>query len=277
MSFIISTPKATVIEFFMNLMKEITGQELQHDKKFYYESRLETLLPELGFQSLMDMAQYLKEKRDPQMIDRIIDVLLIHETSFYRDRNIYTSMKNVLLPKLIAAKSASKSLRIFFTACSTGQEVYTFAMMLDEFKDQLKNYRVTMLATDISNNSVAKAKLGVYNQFEIQRGLPVQNMLSHFEQKDGMWHIKDSIKKNIEFRKFNIVDTWAFNETFDIIFCRNVLLYMNIDTRKLIVSSMSKNLTSDGLFVIGATETLLGVSDTFISVPETCGVYQKKV
>ena len=182
-------------------------------------------------------------------------------------------MKKVLLPELIERRAVQKHLRIWSAACSTGQEAYSLSMMLRDDFPILGSWRIEIIGTDISPGVVARAKDGTYSTFEVQRGLPVQLLVKHFEQVGDQWRIKPELRRMADFREFNLLGSLAPLGQFDIILCRNVLIYFDMPTKARVLDAMHKRLARDGSLILGGAESVFGICDKFTDVQGLRGVY----
>jgi chemotaxis protein methyltransferase CheR len=206
-----------------------------------------------------------------------IDALLNNETSFFRDQPNFALLTGPVLDFVREARSDSKSIRIWCNACSTGQEPYSLAMALAENPGKWAGWRVEILATDVSASVLQKAKTGLFSQFEIQRGLPVMLMLRYFDQIGTDWQLKDSIRDMVSFRQVNALQPFGVAGKFDLILCRNVLMYFGDETRRKVLNNMADVAHADTLMMLGAAETVIGQTDRFESNRDFRGFFSKSV
>jgi chemotaxis protein methyltransferase CheR len=245
----------------------ITGIDLDQKKAYLFESRLGPLAGEQGFSSYS--ALYYKAKTDPALERKIIDAITTKETSFFRDNGPFQLLQHKILPELIDRRTAKSSgllpvpIRIWSAACSTGQEVFSIAMVLKELLPDMTKYNIKLLGTDISDSAIAQASYGQYNQFEIERGLSRDNLLKYFNPNGGSWKIKDEIRAMASFRRLNLMLPFAGLGRFDIVFCRNVAIYFSLRERKRLFNKILDVIEQDGYLVIGSTESLAGVCSRF--------------
>jgi chemotaxis protein methyltransferase CheR len=179
----------------------------------------------------------------------------------------------MVLPYLLENRASRKSIRIWCAAASSGQEPYTLAMMLKEAQAKLPGWRVEIVGTDISQDILNKAQEGVYSQFEVQRGLPINLLVKYFTQVEDRWKINEEIRRMVSFRKFNLLDSMSGMGQFDVIFCRNVLIYFDQPTKTQVLNQMSGLVANDGFLYLGGAETVLGISDRFMLIPGQRGIY----
>jgi chemotaxis protein methyltransferase CheR len=196
-----------------------------------------------------------------------------NETFFFRDKTPFEIFEEVLLPRLLPSRAGLKRLRIWCAAASTGQEPYSLAMILNEMAPRLAGWRTEIVATDISSEVLEKAKAGLYSQFEVQRGLPIQMVMKYFTQVGDQWQIAPAIRGMVDYKPLNLIKEFGHLGTFDIIFCRNVLIYFDAPTKRDVFKRMAAALPDDGTLLLGAAETVIGLSDALVPHPDHRGVY----
>lgn len=263
-------------DIYKDLLKEKSGLMITQDKAYLLESRLTPIAGKWDFSSLDLMTAHLRGVPEPKLIDEIVEAMTTNETSFFRDMRPFDTFRDVVMPYLLQSRIHERKFRIWCAAASSGQEPYSLAMLLQSQKNQFSRWKIDMLATDISKDILEAAKRGLYSQFEVQRGLPVQMLLEHFKQVDDRWQISDEIKRMVDFRQFNLLDNMAGFGEMDVIFCRNVLIYFDETDKADILARMAKQLKNDGFLFLGGSETVLGITDEFAPVPDLRGVYAKK-
>jgi len=215
----------------------------------------------------------LRSQRSEGLLRDITEAMTTNESLFFRDMKPFDQLQELILPGLLKKRADKRQIRIWCAACSSGQEPYSIAMILKEAAAKLAGWRTEVIATDISAEMVAKAKAGVYTQFEVQRGLPVKLLVKYFAQNGDKWTIDPSIRSMVQFREFNLLDEPAALGTFDIVFCRNVLIYFDQDLKRQVLEKISKMMPSDGVLYLGGAETVLGVTDRFKPVSGQRGMY----
>jgi chemotaxis protein methyltransferase CheR len=183
-------------------------------------------------------------------------------------------MRETILPALTQARANRRTLRIWSAACSTGQEPYSIAMLLKEADKVLAGWRTEIVATDLSQSVLEKSKAGLFSQFEVQRGLPIQMLIKHFTQVGELWQLNADIRGMVQHRQLNLLQDFSSLGTFDVIFCRNVLIYFDQDTKAAIFERLVKQLEPDGMLMLGAAESVVGITDAFKPYPEKRGLYQ---
>ncbi len=255
------------------IVLERSGLVLTEEKVYLLESRLVPLARQRGMNTLEDLANELRRTNDEKLKDEITEAMTTNETFFFRDTKPFDIFKDTVLPRLLETRGSKKTLRIWNAACSTGQEPYSVAMLLKEEAAKMPGWRVEILATDISNEVLEKAKAGLYSQFEVQRGLPIQLLIKYFQQMGEMWQIDSSIRAMVKFQKMNLLDNLAVLGGFDVIFCRNVLIYFDHEMKAKVLGQMHRILADDGALFLGGAETVLGICDDLKPVSGLKGVY----
>jgi chemotaxis protein methyltransferase CheR len=238
------------------LMGALAGISLDADKLYFAQSRLEPIMRAHGCLDLAELMRLVERNEDEALLQRIVDAMTNNETSFFRDRHAFEKLKRQFLPHLMARRAETRRLRIWSAACSTGQEPYSIAMALAEMDETLAGWSVEILATDISEQALATARRGVYSQFEAQRGLSTERLLRHFDQREGLWRIRDELRTNIAFRRLNLLENFRGETPFDIVFCRNVLIYFDPAVKSRVLARLRESLADDGYLVLGAAETI---------------------
>lgn len=264
-------------DFLCEFLKKQSGLVLTADKVYLVESRLLPVAKRRGLNGLADLVSAVRSGRDRELIQDVTEAMTTNESFFFRDKTPFENLRAEVLPKLIESRNGSKRLRIWSAAASTGQEPYTIAMVLKEMSVQLSGWRVDVIGTDISSEVLEKARAGMYSQFEVQRGLPIQLLVKHFKQIGEMWQIDSSIRAMVEYRTGNLLENFKHLGTFDIVFCRNVLIYFDQQTKKEVLERIADLLPDDGVLFLGAAETVLGVTDKLTAVNGLRGVYRKTV
>ena len=246
-----------IFEFFTALLEKVAGISYATGKEYLIESRLNELALSLGYKDVKDIYQtIIKKGVNLKLLNEIIDALTTNETYFFRDYHPFEALRTHILPELFKKREKEKKINIWSAACATGQEAYSIAMILLEyFSLYLQTYRVSILATDISKKCLEKAKKGVYNQIEINRGLPISFLVKYFKQDGAYWYIDEKVKKLIRFEKLNLLEaSRKLLERFDLIFCRYVLIYFSDEVKKKVLTDLWGLLNPGGYLILGATE-----------------------
>lgn len=258
---------APIIVRVIDFISKAAGIVLTTEKAYFVEARLSPVLREEGIASIDELMQRA-ERGDRRLAQRVVDALTTNETFFFRDKAPFEHFRNLILPELVSRRPVGKTIRIWCAACSSGQEPYSLVMLIDELKALLGGRQVEIHASDISENILSKAKSGLYNQFEVQRGLPTKLLLQYFEKVGDNWRISPDVVKRVNFFKFNLLDDPRSLGTFDVIFCRNVLIYFDRPTRGKIFDRLADRLAPDGFLLLGGAESTFGVTDRFTSHPK---------
>ena len=266
--------RAGDFQLFADLVKKESGIHLTEDKAYLLESRLMTVARKHNLANLDGLADNLRKQKTALLVNDIVEAMTTNESSFFRDQRPFDQFRNFVLPRLIQTRREKKLIRIWSAACSSGQEPYSLAMVLHEEKAKLPGWKIEIVATDISNEMVEKAKKGSYNQFEVQRGLPIQMLVKFFNQEGDRWTVKDDLRRGISFKTFNLMNDASSLGVFDVIFCRNVLIYFDSETKRKVLENISRRMSEDGLLFLGGAETIIGVTDRFKSIPDQRGVFQ---
>src|SRR5262249_6538512 len=217
-------------EYLRKLLKDHSGLDLSADKQYLIESRLLPLARKAGLAGISDLVQKMKGGPTP-LVAEAVEAMTTNETFFFRDKVPFEHFRATIMPELLQARAARKSIRIWCAAGSTGQEPYSLAMCLKEMGAALSGWRVEILATDLSQEVLEKSKAGIYSQFEVQRGLPIQLLVKHFKQTGELWQINAELRAMVQHRTLNLLQDFSQLGSFDVIFCRNVLIYFDQETK----------------------------------------------
>jgi chemotaxis protein methyltransferase CheR len=259
--------------FIAGLVRRECGLVLTADKTYLIESRLTPVARRWKLATTEEFIQALGKTSTRDMVRDAVEAMVTHESFFFRDKKPFDQFRDMVLPRLVQARATQKHIRIWCAAASSGQEPYTLAMQLKEAEARLKGWKVEILATDISTDVLARAKAGIYTQFEVQRGLPVQLLVKYFKKIEDKWEIAPAIKSMVEYRPFNLLDDPRALGRFDVVFCRNVLIYFDQETKGQILDRISRQMASDGVLYLGGAETVLGLTTRFQPMPNERGVY----
>jgi len=259
-------------EFLRKLLRERSGLDLSSDKQYLVESRLIPLARRVGLPGIAELVAKIKSGSDA-LTSEVVEAMTTNETFFFRDKIPFDHLRETVLPELMQARANRRSLRIWCAASSTGQEPYSIAMCLKGFA-ALAGWRVEILATDLSQGVLEKSRAGIFSQFEVQRGLPIQMLVKHFTQIGELWQLNADIRAMVQHRQLNLLQDFSHLGTFDVIFCRNVMIYFDQDTKSGIFDRLAKVLEPDGVLALGAAESVVGISDVFKPCPERRGLYR---
>jgi chemotaxis protein methyltransferase CheR len=256
-----------------NLVKERSGLVLTRDKAYLLESRLLPIVRKWQLKTLAELAAAVRGHADAGLVRAVVEAMTTNESFFFRDVKPFDQFKAFVLPHLLRSRASTRAIRIWSAACSSGQEPYSLAMILTEQRALLANWRIEILATDLSTEILEKAQAGLYSQFEVQRGLPIQLLVKYFKQQGDRWQIDPAIRAMVNFRQLNLLDDFAALGRFDVIFCRNVLIYFDQPTKTLVLNRLSRQMAPDGHLYLGGAETVLGITDKLQPVPDNRGIY----
>ncbi|HZG44800.1 MAG TPA: protein-glutamate O-methyltransferase CheR [Allosphingosinicella sp.] len=257
-----------------SLLESRTGQQLASGRRWRMDAALAPLLRDGGFESVDQLVSRLASGLAPALTDQVIEALLNNETYFYRDRLPFDLLMGGPLKRLEAARAAEKKLSIWSVGCSTGQELYSIAMSLAEQELRWRGWTIELVGTDVSRVAIHRAREGRYSQFEVQRGLAVTQMLRWFtDQGNGQWQVSDRLREMVRFEVRTISERPPRPGKFDIILCRNLLLYFAGSMRRLAFTRLADSIAPDGSLMLGAGETVIGQTDQFVSDPNCRGLY----
>jgi len=265
--------KVEDFDMFCTLLRQRSGLVLTSDKAYLLESRLMPVARKWSMKGLDELAAAVRSKRDEALLRDITEAMTTNESSFFRDQKPFDQFKNVVLPQLLTSRAAKKTIRIWSAACSSGQEAYSLAINLSEEGARLAGWRIEIVGTDLSGEMVAKARAGLYTQFEVQRGLPITLLVKYFKQVGDKWQLNDDIRNKVQFREYNLLSDLTSLGQFDVIFCRNVLIYFDQPTKAKVLEAMAKLMPPDGVLYLGGAETVLGITEKFKPMEGQRGLY----
>jgi chemotaxis protein methyltransferase CheR len=260
-------------EYLRKLLKDHSGLDLSADKQYLIESRLLPLSRRCGLPGIGELVQKMKGG-SASHIAQVVEAMTTNETFFFRDKVPFDHFRDTIMPEVLKARAGRKSVRIWCAAGSTGQEPYSLAMCLKEMSVALSGWRIEIIATDLSQEVLEKSRAGVYSQFEVQRGLPIQLLVKYFKQIGELWQISADIRAMVQHRQLNLLHDFSQLGTFDVIFCRNVLIYFDQDTKVNVFGRLARSMEADGFLALGAAETVVGLTDVFKPFPDKRGLYR---
>jgi chemotaxis protein methyltransferase CheR len=243
-----------------------SGLTLEREKHYLVEARLTPVVQQAGLSSLNELVARLETDR--ALGKKVTEAMTVNETFFFRDRQPFDGFRHAILPELLKSRAKSRRLRIWSAACSTGQEPYSLAMILDEEARHLMGWSIDIVASDIAETVLKKAKEGVYTHFEVQRGVPMPHLVRYFTKRKDQWAVNQNIKSRVDFRQQNLMSDFSQLGTFDVIYCRNVLIYFAPEQKRDVLHRISRLLAPDGYLVLGAAESVIGYSTEFKPHPE---------
>jgi len=260
-------------DVYKNMLYAKSGYVITIDKAYLLESRLAPVIKKHGIANMDLLTMKMRRHPPTALVDDIVDAMTTNETMFFRDQQPFDKFRDVIVPGIIKAKGPNCTIRIWSAACSSGQEPYTLGIMMKENALKWAGVKFEIIATDLSREILDQAKAGKYSQFEVQRGMPIMMLVKYFTQTGETWTIKDDIKNMVQFRQFNLLDPMEQFGTFDVIFCRNVLIYFDQQTKGKILEKMAKRVHKHGYLLMGGAETVLGITQAFKPLEGERGVY----
>ena len=260
-------------EYLRTFLKQRSGLALTAEKRYLVESRLTPVCRRFGIAALSDLIGALKLGQDGAIERAVVEAMTTNETFFFRDRIPFDLFRDTILPEALVRNAGKRRLRIWCAAASTGQEPYSLAMLLQEAGPRLAGWQVEIVATDLSTEVIEKARLGLYSHFEVQRGLPVQWLIKYFTQVGEQWQIAQSLRSMVDYRQLNLLHSFTSLGQFDVIYCRNVLIYFDAPTKSDVLARLAAQLAPDGALLLGAAETVIGLTDRLSPNPKHRGLY----
>lgn len=251
------------LDYIRDLIRRHSAIVLDQDKNYLIETRLGPLARELGFGSLQNLMTSLRANRINNLDRRVVEAITTHETLFFRDVHPFEALRTAILPELIAKRPPSQNFTIWCAACSSGQEPFSVAMLVREYFPDLARGRLRIIATDLSDAILNRAREGLYSQIEVNRGLPAAMLIKYFTKQGLQWRIKPDIRRMVEFQQGNLATAWPSLPPLDLIFIRNVLIYFGVDTKKAILAKVRAVLKPDGYLFLGTSETTLNLDNAF--------------
>jgi chemotaxis protein methyltransferase CheR len=260
-------------DFLRKMLKTRSGLVLAAEKHYLVESRLMPIARKHSLLNLTGLVARLKAPDAEALTVEVVEAMTTNESFFFRDKLPFEQFRDTIIPALMAARGSSRRIRIWCAAAATGQEPYSLAIALKELGKELKGWRVEILATDISNEVLEKAKSGIYTQFEVQRGLPALMLIKYFSQIGETWQIAPEIRGMVKFMPLNLLDDFSHLGRFDVVFCRNVLIYFDQLTKSGVLDRIADVSERDGFLALGGAETVVGLTNRFKLIPDKRGLY----
>jgi chemotaxis protein methyltransferase CheR len=253
----------TTVEFdyLRKLVREQSAIVLDSGKEYLVEARLAGLVREQGMSTVTDLVAKLRGLRDGPLHTQVVEAITTNETLFFRDPPLWETLRGEVLPELVERRRGERRLRLWSAACSSGQEPYSLAMLLAEHFGELAGWEVHILATDLSTAMLARAREGSYSQLEVNRGLPAALLVKHFVKEGMHWRVVPGLRRMVEFRPLNLGAAWPPLPRMDLVLLRNVLIYFDAGTKRMVAERMRRQLQPDSYLVLGAAENLLGLDD----------------
>lgn len=251
------------LDFVCTLVRERSAIELEASKTYLIEARLAPLAKKLGCTSTTEYLRSLQFKRQPDEEKKLVEAMTTNETSFYRDIHPFNALKNQLIEEFRTKKSTQRSLNIWSAACSTGQELYSIAIMLKEHFPDLGSWNIQLVGTDLSDEVLERARAATYTQIEMNRGMPAPLLVKYFQRQGMSWQLCPELRAKASFKKLNLIEPWPFMPKMDIVFLRNVLIYFSPETKKQILQKVRAIMSPGAILFLGAAETTLGLDASF--------------
>tara|TARA_R110002110_G_scaffold414147_2_gene643346 strand:- start:67010 stop:67840 length:831 start_codon:yes stop_codon:yes gene_type:complete len=261
-------------EYFCDLIKDRSGIVLSPEKAYLVDNRLAPIARQYEHPGVPELLHAIRTSRDEKLLREVTDALTTNESFFFRDKKPFDAFREIMLPHILETRASRRRLRIWCAACSSGQEPYSLAMILRDMGPAFADWKIEIVATDISHAILDRAKEGVFSQFEVQRGLPAKMLIQNFEKNEDNWAVKPEIKSMIDFRFFNLLENPRSLGVFDIVFCRNVLIYFDQETKQTVLQSIVSASEKDAFLVLGAAETMIGLTNAYERHADRQGLYQ---
>jgi chemotaxis protein methyltransferase CheR len=263
------------LQFLAGFFKRRSGLAFGADKAALGESRLMPVARRYGLRTIEDLVVALKAGEEP-LATEATQAMTVNDTAFFRDKPLFEALREEILPALMRARRTTRKLRIWSAACASGEEPYSFAMMLSEMGEEVADWSFEIFATDLSAEMIAMARDGFYEAPGLQKHVPQALIARHFERSDGLWRISENLRDMVKFQQFNLLHDFSGFGRFDLVLCRNVLFYFDPAARRDVMERVSDSLSADGYLALGAAETMLGFHHLFQRVPEITGVHRRR-
>jgi chemotaxis protein methyltransferase CheR len=260
------------VTYLVQMLRRRSGLVLTQPRAETMENRLAPVARRFGFRDTGSLVRELRHGRDA-LARAVTEAMTTNESSFFRDRAVFAQFGDNILPTLLTQRARTKRLRIWSAACAAGQEPYSIAMILDDHKLQAQGWTIDLIATDLDSEVIARAEQGLYSPFEVQRGLPVQRLISHFSAEGTNWRISETLRRMVSFRPFNLLDSFGWLDDLDVVFCRNVLMYFDHKSKIGVLDKIAEMLVPDGHLFLGPLETTHGLSGDFAPAGGAPGIY----
>ena len=261
-------------EYLADVLRRRSGIVVTDKKMHLVENRLLPAMRRFGFK---DVASLLRELRfgHEALIQAVIEAMTTNDSAFFRDRRTFDEFRDIVLPSLLRARAGERELRIWCAACAAGQEPYSVAMLLDDSRLLDNGWKITLIATDINSQMIVRAQEGLYSRFELQRGLSIRRLVGNFTQEGSNWRIADRVRRMVTFRTFNLLDSYGWLPDLDVVFCRNVLMYLEHKARVSVLDRIGDVLSWDGALLVGPAESLAGFATGYSAAARAPGLYFK--
>jgi chemotaxis protein methyltransferase CheR len=262
-------------QYVCDLARRLAAMEMDNGKEYLVQSRLAPLASDSGCRDLSEFVHRVRMEETGPLAGKVIDALTTNETLFFRDCHPFEALRKVIIPELMERRRAERRLSIWSAAASTGQEAYSFCIMLKENFPDLINWQVELIGTDISPTALAQAREARYSKIEINRGLAAPLLIRYFQQQDTRWVLREDIRKMVQFREMNLAGSWYGLPVFDLVLIRNVMIYMSLETRRKILRNLRDHIAPDGYLLLGSSENLLQTDEGFDPVEVDNSLFYK--
>jgi chemotaxis protein methyltransferase CheR len=264
---------AAVFDTFAALLKSRSGLVIGPDKLYLLETRLAPLLKRERLRDLAALAERLRPPGCEALARDVVEAMTTNESFFFRDDKPFQHFRSQALPRLLMSRAPGVPLRVWSAAASSGQEAYSIAMIVAECRASIGERRIEIIGTDLARDQVSRARQGLYTQFEVQRGLPIQMLMRHFRKEDTGWRISEALRAMVQDREWNLLADLRPLGQFDVVFCRNVLIYFDQATKAKVLDAIAQRMPADGVLYLGGAETVLGITSRFAPLPTERGAY----
>lgn len=263
------------LTYVCNIVRERSAIELEASKAYLIDARLTPLAKQHGFESAVAYIQEVRNKRKPELEQKLVEAMTTNETSFFRDMHPFDALKRKVLPDLRTLRAKERTLNIWSAACSTGQEIYSIAMLVREHFPDFAQWNVQLVGTDLSDDVLNRAKNASYSQVEINRGLPAALLVKYFERNGMQWQLRPELRALARFKKLNLIERWPTLPTMDVVFLRNVLIYFCPEVKKQILQKIRGLMAPHAVLFLGAAETTMGLDNSFERVEAERSVFYR--
>lgn len=262
-------------DYFSDLLRRESGLQMTPEKYYLLETRLHPIVQQQGLTGIEALASLLRRDEGNNVVRQaVVEAMATHETSFFRDLSPFDYLRDTVLPLMSEKRAGAKSLRVWSAACASGQEAYSIAMLLREYGAPFQAWKIDITATDISHDILRRAQSGIYSQFEVQRGLPARLLIKYFTQQGEQWHLRDEMRQMVTFRQANLLTPPPVPAgSMDIVFCRNVLMYLDMSSRVRVMQGLHHAMHADSVLFLGAAETAGGLGEMFRPIAGRAGVF----
>ena len=259
----VSRISAGDFDYIRELVRVHSALLLEPGKEYLVESRLDPVIRREGFQTCALMIERLRSVPFNDLHRQVVEAMTNNETSFFRDARMFAMLRQAIVPEIVSRRAAQRTINVWSAACSSGQEPHSVAMLLREFRPSLEGWKTTIVASDMSLEMLARARSGIYSQFEVNRGLPASLLVKYFAQDRATWAIRPDIRRMVDYREINLIQPWPALIPMDVVLLRNVLIYLDAETKRSILSRVARALAPGGYLILGGAETTNHLHEAF--------------